>query len=157
FFVIDDLEFQGEPPTLPTEPPVVNIASPPDGAELAVSTIDIWGTVGGEGLLPYVTLNILYRQPPEWTAGPFTSVLDLTGTGTSRQFAFPPPGFSGVPLGPVTVTVTAENVAGLRGSASSTFNNMPVAIRNRYQSEGGEARFGPFRFGATDTGCVAAV
>ena len=90
-------------------PPVVQITSPANGAELDVSTIDIAGTVTGEGLLSPVKLTMTFARPPESTAPPFTSDLSLTGTGTTRQFSLL--GFTSVPLGPITVTVTAENFA----------------------------------------------
>src|SRR6266542_3963298 len=48
FQAIDDLELAGEPPApVPTQPPVVQITSPPNGAELDVISINIEGTVTG--------------------------------------------------------------------------------------------------------------
>lgn len=155
-FAIDDLEFDGEPPASPPPaPPVVQITSPANGAELDVSTIDIAGTVTGEGLLSPVKLTMTFARPPESTAPPFTSDLSLTGAGTTRQFSLP--GFTGVPLGPITVTVTAENFAAQQGTASITFTNLPTAIRNRFNAEGGAATFGAFRFGLFLNGCKVAV
>jgi hypothetical protein len=52
FESIDDLEFEGEPPPPPpNQPPVVQITSPANGADLDVATIDITGTATGEGLV----------------------------------------------------------------------------------------------------------
>jgi hypothetical protein len=156
YFAIDDLEFEGEPPgQVPTTPPVVQITSPVNGSEVDVSTIDIAGTVIGEGLLSPVTLTMLFARPPESTAPPFTSVIDLVGTGTTRQFSLP--GFTGVPLGPITVTVEAENTGALKGTGSSTFTNLPAAIRDRFTAEGGAATFGAFSFGLVSGGCRIAV
>jgi len=156
YFAIDDLEFEGEAPAQqPTTPPVVEITSPLNGAELDVSTIDIAGTVTGEGLLSPVKLTLPYAQPPESTAPPLSSVLALTGTGTTRQFSLQ--GFGGVPLGPITVTITAENSGALTGTGSVTFTNLPVAIRNRFTAEGGAATLGAFRFGLFLDGCKVAV
>lgn len=156
YFAIDDLEFEGEPPAPPPPtPPVVQITSPTDGAELDVSTIDIAGTVTGEGLLSSVALTLLYSLPPESTAPPFTSDLSLTGTGTTRQFSLP--GFTGVPLGPITVTVTAQNFAAQQGTDSITFTNLPAAIRSRFDQEKGAATLGEFRFGLVLNGCKIAV
>lgn len=153
-FAIDDLEFEGEPPQEPPAPPVVEITAPLNGAELDVLTIDIAGTVTGEGLRSAV-LTMTYGQPPESTAPPFTSALTLTGTGTTRQFSLP--GFTAVPLGPITVTVTVENIGALTGTGSVTFTNLPVAIRNRFAAEGGVASLGAFRFGLFAHGCKIAV
>lgn len=156
YFAIDDLEFDGEPPAPPPPtPPVVQFTSPPNGADLDVSTIDITGTVTGEGLLSPVKLTMTSAQPPESTAPPFTSDLALTGAGTTRQFSLP--GFAVVPLGPITVTVTAQNFVAQQGSASVTFTNLPAAIRSRFTAEGGAATLGVFRFGLFLGGCEVAV
>ena len=154
-FAIDDLEFEGEPATQPPTPPVVEITAPVNGAELDVSTVDIAGTVTGEGLLSSVNLTLIYGQPPESTAPPFTSDLALIGTGTTRQFSLP--GFSTVPLGPILVTVTAENSGALTGTGSVALTNMPVAIRDRFTAEGGAASLGAFGFGLFADGCKIAV
>jgi hypothetical protein len=154
-FAIDNLEFQGLAPTEPPPAPVVQITTPQNGAELDVSTIDIAGTVTGEGVVSPVKLTLVYRQPPESTAPPFGSDLVLTGTGTTRQFSLR--GFTGVPLGPITITVTAENFGGLQGTRSITFTNLPTAVRNRFTAEGGAATFGAFRFGVRPAGCTMAV
>ena len=154
---IDDLEFEGEPPSpVPTEPPVVQIISPANGADLDVDTIDINGTVTGEGLLSPVTSTFAYKQPPESTAPPLNLVFDLTGSGTTRQFQLPG-GFSGVPMGPITITAKAQNTGNLTGTATSTFNNLPAAIRDRFNADGGAAAFGAFRFGLVRGACKIAV
>jgi hypothetical protein len=156
FEAIDDLEFEGEPPApVPATPPVVQILSPANGVDRDLNQIDIAGTVTGEGLLSPVTMTMTSLRPLESSAPPFTSVIDLTGTGTTRSFALPI--FGQAPLGPITITVTAENIAGLRGSATSTFTNLPDAIRNRFAAEGGAATFGAFRFGLFLDGCKVAV
>jgi hypothetical protein len=153
-FAIDNLEFDGQPPVVPSTPPIVEITSPPNGAELDVATVDIAGTATGEGLVSAV-LTFDYRRPPESTAPTFTSDLALTGTGTTRQFALQ--GFTGVPLGPITVTVTAQNSGALTGTASVTFTNLPAGIRDRFAAEGGAATLGAFGFGLFADGCRIAV
>jgi len=155
YFAIDDLEFEGEEAPLSPPEPVVEITSPLNGAELNVSSIDIVGTVTGESLLSPVKLTMEYGRPPESTAPPFTSDLQLAGTSKTRQFSLPE--FSIVPLGPVTVTVLATNSGGLTGIASVTFNNLPAAIRNRFTAEGGAVSLGTFRFGLFMEGCKIAV
>lgn len=156
YFAIDDLEFDGQPPAPPPPAaPVVQITSPANGADLDVSTIDIAGTVTGEGLVSPAKLTVDFARPPGSTAPPFTSDLTLTGTGTTRQFSLP--GFTGVPLGPVSITVAAENFVAQQGSASITFTNLPVAIRNRFTAEGGAGVFGAFRFGVLGSACKVAV
>lgn len=154
-FAIDDLEFEGEPAAQPPTPPVVGITAPVNGAELDVSTIDIAGTVIGEGVLSPAKLTLAYGQPPESTAPPFTSDLALTGTGTTLQFLLP--GFGTVPLGPIEVTVTAEDSGALTGTGSVTFTNLPVAIRARFTVEGGVASLGIFRFGLFADACKIAI
>jgi hypothetical protein len=154
FESIDDLEFEGEPPP---QPPVVQITSPANGLDTDLSVFDITGTVTGDGLLSPVKLTITWLRPPEQSAAPpFTSDLSLTGTGTTRQFSLPG-GFSNAPLGSITVTITAENIGGLKGAASNKFTNLPLAIRNRFTAEGGGAVLGAFRFGLVDSACKIAV
>ena len=150
FESIDDLEFEGEPPPTPPPAPVVTITQPIDGINVDIPgdipKLDIAGTVTGEGLLSRVTVTVAFKRPPESaTLPPLTLELDLTGTGTTRQFSLPD-GMNGVPLGPITVTATAQNVGGLKGSATSTITNLPLAVRNRFITEGGAAVFGEFQY-----------
>ena len=139
FASIDDLEFSGEPPpAAPTEPPVVKLTQPVNGIDVDIPgdlpRLDIAGTVTGEGLLPQVTVTVAYKLPPESAnLPPLTIVLDLTGTGTTRQFVLPG-GMTPLPLGPITVTATAENIAALKGTATSTLTNLPLAVRNRFST-----------------------
>jgi hypothetical protein len=155
FEAIDDLEFDGTPAaTVPTEPPVVKVLSPASG-DRDLEQFDITGTVTGEGLLSPVTLTVQSLRPPESTAPPFTSVTDLLGTGTTRTFELAISGSA--PLGPVTVTASATNTGGLTGVGTSSFTNLPAAIRNRATAEGGSALLGAFRFGLFLAGCKMAV
>jgi hypothetical protein len=155
FESIDDLEFEGEPPPPPpTQPPTVTITQPPDGSDLDLVLINIVGTVTGDGLLPTVTIKVEWLQPPESTAPPFTSDVSLTGSGSTRQFSLP---FSGLPLGPSTITVEAENLANLKGTATSHITNLPAGIRNRFITQGGTAAVGSFRFGLSSSSCQIAV
>lgn len=156
---IDDLEFDGQPAAqVPTTPPVVTITSPVNGSDLDVNTIAITGTITGDGLLSSsVNMTVQWLRPPEQsTAPPFTSALVVTGTGTTRQFSLPG-GFTGVPLGPITVTVSAQNTGALTGTATSTFTNLPGGIRSRFTAQGGTAAMGAFRFGLSSNGCKIAV
>ena len=154
-YAIDDLEFDGEPAAPPPPPPQVVITSPPDGALFDTNAFTIEGTITGEGLLPTAKAFVEYGRPPE-QAGlpPFTTALSVFGTGTTRQFNLPG-GFQGAPLGPIKITVEAENFAALKGTATSTFTNMPLPIRNRAAAEG--AGIGDFRFGVFGAGCKVAV
>ncbi|HNO77984.1 MAG TPA: hypothetical protein PKN33_07970 [Phycisphaerae bacterium] len=159
FEEIDDLEFEGEPPAPPPLlAPVIVITTPEDGVDLDVDTLEIAGTVSGEGLLSPVRMTLDYRLPPESSAPPFTSALSLTGTGTERQFSLPG-GFGGLPMGPITLTVEAENTGGLKGTATATFNNLPTAIRDRIVQENlnGAPQLGEFSFGIVAGGCKIAV
>lgn len=153
---IDDLEIEGDPPPCPVDPPVVKITSPPNGAELDTDTLDIAGTVTGESLLPNLGVTLAYRHPPESTAAPTRLDFALPGSGATRQFSLPG-GFGGLPLGPITITAEAENAGGVKGSATSTVTNLPAAIRARFQSQGGQAALGQFRFGLSAGDCRIAV
>jgi hypothetical protein len=151
---IDDLEFEGEPPPPPPKkPPVVTITSPPNGADLDVSTIDLAGTVTGDGLLSPVNVVIEWLQQAGLNDLPLQ--IALTGPGTTKHFL--QSAFGVVPLGPVTVKVTAENSGALTRTATSTFMNLPAGIRNRFAAEGGAAVMGAFRFGIFGEGCKIAV
>jgi len=154
-YAIDDLEFDGRPPPPPPRPPQVVITSPPNGAEFDTDAFTIEGTITGQGLLPAAQATVEFGRPPEQTsAPPFTTALSVFGTGTTRQFNLPG-GFNGPPLGPIRITVEAENFTGAKGSATSTITNLPLAIRNRAAAEG--AALGDFRFGVFASGCKIAV
>ena len=152
FASIDDLEFSGQPPPAPpTQPPVVQLTQPVNGIDVDIPgdlpRLDIAGTVTGEGLLPQVTVTVAYKRPPgSENLPPLTIVLDLTGTGTTRQFVLEG-GMTPLPLGPITVTATAENIAALKGTATSTLTNLPLAVRNRFGTDGGAGTYGDFQYG----------
>jgi hypothetical protein len=154
-FGIDDLEIEGDPAPPPPPAPRVVFISPIDGAEIDATTMAITGTVTGDGLLSSVTLTMLFARPPESTAPPFQSSLPLNGAGQARTFAIPD--FSIVPLGPISLTVRAENIGGAAGVGSVKINNLPTAIRSRLATEGGPAAFGGFSFGLYASGCRIAV
>jgi len=151
---IDDLEFEGKkPPPPPKKPPVVKIMSPPNGADLDVSTIDLAGTVTGAGLISPVNVVIESLQQTGLNDQPLQ--IALTGSGSTKHFL--QSAFGVVPMGPVTVKVTAENSAAMTGTTTSTFMNLPAGIRNRFAAEGGAAMLGTFRFGIFGEGCKIAV
>ncbi len=154
-FGIDDLEFDGVAPPPPPPPPVVAITAPADGSALDQATLDIAGTVTGQALVSPVTMTVDYRLPPESTAPVFVSDLSLTGAGTTRSFGLQ--GFTGLPMGPITITVDASNAGGVHGSASATFTNLPAPILSRLAAEGGPGAAGAFDFGLTSQGCRMAV
>lgn len=156
FEAIDDLEFDGDPPPPPpATAPVVQITSPVNGSAIDSERVDLLGTVTGDGLLSPVFFTMEETRPPGNTAPPFRSAMELTGTGTTRNFA--QPNFGILPLGPITFRVEAENAGGLKGSAAVTITNMPQAIQDRFNAEGGAAVFGAFRFGFFGNGCRFAV
>lgn len=149
YFFIDDLEFEGNlPAPVPTTAPVAQITSPINGSEVGDSTFDFAGTVTGEGLVSPVTVTTALGQPPGSHVPPRTSSLDLTGTGTTRSFFSSGQANGSYPLGPITFTVEAWNTGGLKGTASVTVSNLPLAIRNRFAAEGGAAAFGTLSFGS---------
>jgi hypothetical protein len=155
-YAIDDVEFDGSAPPPPPAPPQVVITSPPHGAELDTNTFALDGTITGEGLLSTANATIEYGRPPEQTtAPPFKTALPVSGSGTTRQFTLPG-GFNGVPLGPITITVEAENFGGLKGTATTAITNLPLPIKERAAREGAGA-LGGFRFGVFGDGCKIAV
>jgi len=160
FASIDDLEFQGNPaPPLPTGPPVVHLTQPVDGINVDIPNdlprLDIAGTVTGDGLPSYVTVTVGFKRPPESAnLPPLTLVLELTGTGTTRQFTLPG-GMTPLPLGPNVITATAENTAALKGTATSTVTNFPQAVRDRFGVEGGAGLFGEFQYGLLGACAIA--
>ena len=151
YFAMDDLEFDGVPPPPPPLPPVVAFSTPLDGAVLDTETLDIAGTVTGEGLLSPVKLTIIYARPPESTAPPFSSDLELIGTGSTRSFSMP--GFTRLPMGLITISIVAGNSGGEDGAATISITNLPAAISSRFTAEGGNLAFGAFRFGLFLQGC----
>jgi hypothetical protein len=151
---IDDLEFEGKPPPPPPKKrPVVKITSPPNGANLDLSTIDLAGTVTGGGLLSPV--NVVIQSLQQAGLNDLPLQIALTGSGSTKHFL--QSAFGVVPLGPVTVRVAAQNTGALTGTATSTFVNLPADIRNRFAAEGGTAMLGAFRFGIYGEGCRIAV
>ena len=154
-FGIDDLQFDGSPPPPPPPPPVVAFTNPLDGAAVDVDTLDIAGTVTGQALISPVRMTLLYRLPPESTAPPFESDLSLNGNGSRRSFDLT--GFTGLPMGPISITVDASNAGGVHGSATVTLTNLPDPIRVRRDAEGGTGALGDFAFGLTTTGCRMAI
>jgi hypothetical protein len=160
FASIDDLEFQGDTPApLPTEAPVVQLTQPINGIDVDIPgdipRLDIEGTVAGEGLTPQITVTVGFKRPPESaTLPPLTLVLDLIGTGTTRHFTLPG-GMTPLPLGPITITATAENISGLKGTATSTLINLPRAVRDRFGNDGGAAAYGDFQYGLLGSCAVA--
>jgi hypothetical protein len=154
-YAIDDLEFDGSPAEPPPAAPQVVITSPQNGAQLDTQMFSLDGTITGQGLLSTAKATIEYGRPPDQTAPPFTTALSVVGTGTTRQFTLPG-GFNGVPLGPIKITVEAENFAAVKGTATTTITNLPQPIRDRAASEGA-ATLGDFRFGVFPEGCKVAV
>jgi hypothetical protein len=160
FASIDDLEFQGDPAaSLPTEAPVVQLTQPVNGINVDIPNdiprLDIAGTVTGDGLPSQVTVTVGFKRPPgSANLPPLTLVLELTGTGTTRQFTLPG-GMTPLPLGPIVVTATAENIAALKGTATSTLANLPQAVRDRFNSEGGAAVLGEFQYGLLGSCAIA--
>lgn len=160
FASIDDLEFQGDAPApLPTEAPVIQITQPVNGIDVDIPgdipRLQVEGTVTGEGLPAQVTVTLGFKRPPESASlPPLTLVLDLTGTGTTRQFALPG-GMTPLPLGPITITATAENIGGLKGTATNTLTNLPRAVRDRFGTDGGAAAYGAFQYGLLGACAIA--
>jgi hypothetical protein len=146
FHAIDDLEFDGDAAVdVPKTAPTVRITAPRNRAELTTPTFTVVGTVTGKQLSAAATLKVQVQRPPgSTTTSVSTYPVTLAGTGTTRSFAQAVT----LGLGPNTITMEAENAAGLRGRATATVRSLPPAIRSRISAEGGEASFGAFSFGS---------
>ncbi|MFL6546621.1 MAG: LGFP repeat-containing protein, partial [Candidatus Udaeobacter sp.] len=159
--VLDDLEFDGAPPTdLPKEPPKIGITDPePAARQTTNTTIIVEGNVVGPGVGSTAVLKVHVPRPPgSTTTADFTVPLTLVQLGTTNTHRFTQSvTLSGV--GPQTLTVEAENSGGFRGQASIVVDSMPAALRARFQAEGGAANLGNFAFGsAVNIGsCIYAV
>jgi hypothetical protein len=154
FEAIDDLEFQGgEPGPLPTEPPQVQIITPIDNQQFVDATIRVSGTVSGPQVVSPGRLAVEVRRPPESNVpSTSTSFLQLTGSESLKNFSL----VRRFELGPQTLTVTAENSAGLIGTHSVQITYLPQVIRGRVASEG-ENTLGDFQFGGRAENCSYAV
>jgi hypothetical protein len=151
--LIDDLVVEGTTVIGPTTPPTVAFTNPPQNAALSPGPLVLRGTVTGDGLLGQITLRVAFGLPGDSTAPPSINTVALTGSGTRRTFALNYSTIAGV----YTVTAMASNSSNLQGTATVHFTALPDAIRARYTASGGAAVFGNLRFGAGETGCVAAV
>jgi hypothetical protein len=124
---VDDLTFDGKPPAIvPADTPVVTITSNATGATIDAATETLTGTVTGNGLPAQVTVTIDHGRGPGDQAPPDSAVIPLVGAGTTRTFAGP----IRLPLGPVTITVTAENSGGLDGKDAVSLTNLPALARD---------------------------
>jgi len=154
FEAIDDLTFTGKKGTLPNTAPVVKITSPANGAELNSQNALLTGTITGASLLPNPVATMDIPGPPGAPPPPFTFSLPMTGSGNVHNFSWS----GGTGLGPQTLTVKATNIAGLTGTASVKFDYLPQAIKDRFQNEGGAAKFGSFVYGiGGGLGCTIAI
>ena len=149
---IDDLELDGDPPVpLPTTPPVLQLTSPPQPLLIDVdhgftASVHIAGRVGGEALMPTITVTIDLPGPPDSQAPATNIQVALAGTGKSRTFAANPQ----VTLGHSSLVITATNIAGLSTTAAVEVVYLPAAIRERFRRSGGTRAFGALRYGAID-------
>ena len=142
FETIRGLEYEGAGPgNLPTEAPSVSIETPSSGAELDVTELTISGRIQGEQLLS-VKLTTRFGMPPKSTIPPSTSSVSPTVEGGGASFELT----MLAPLGDVAITVSCENVAGLRGEDVVAFSNLPAKLRSHYADMGGEAAVGPLQY-----------
>lgn len=124
---LDDLTFEGNPAAVvPSDTPVVTITSNATGSTIDAAGETLTGTVSGNGLPPQVTVTIDHLRGPGDQAPPDGAVIALVGTGTTRTFSGP----IRLPLGGVTITVTAENTGGIDGKTSVSLVNLPPLARD---------------------------
>jgi hypothetical protein len=141
---IDDLSFTGNTPaTVPTDTPVVTITSSSSGSFVDATSATLTGTVIGNGLLSQVAVSIEHLRAPGDLAPADSTVLALTGTGTTRTFSGP----VRLPLGGVTITVMAKNSGGLEGKTSVSFTNLPAQARDTV------GNLGPLAWGVSSATC----
>ena len=97
-------------------------------------------------------MTVAFKRPPQSAnLPPLTLALELTGTGATGQFSLPG-GMTPLPLGPVIVTATAQNIAALKGTA--TIGVGLIAVRNRFVV-GGARLHGEFQYGLLGACAIA--
>ncbi len=154
--IIDDLEFDGDPPPIvPKTPPRITILAPTPGQQVTDPAFKVRGRVVGPQISPQATIKVSVLRPPGSTVTSVSTYpIILSGTGNTRTFAQ----VVNLGVGPITVTASAENSGGHVGHKSVVVNYLPQAIRNRIASEGGIASLGGFVFGSLPLGpCTYAV
>jgi hypothetical protein len=151
--MIDDLQFVGPPPTdVPKDPPTIVITDPEPATRVTTNTtVVVEGRVEGPGVGTSATLKVHIPRPPSSsTTADFNHDVTLTQLGTSKTTHTFSQSITLSGIGPQTITVDAENSAGLHGHASIVVDSMPAAIRARFQAEGGTGAFGNFAFGSVN-------
>jgi hypothetical protein len=149
--IIDDLEFDGGPPSdVPKEPPKITLTSPRPSQQTNNATVTVAGTVTGPGVATGAILKLHIPRPPgSSSTADYNSALTLQATANKNVHRFSQPlVFTGI--GPQTITVDAENSGGFHGKASVVVDYMPAALRTRVQSEGGTGSLGNFTFGSVN-------
>ncbi len=151
FESIDDLEIRGEAPgDLPTEAPVVTITQPQDFTERTGAQITLSGTVTGEEIVSPIFVDVEVARPAGSNAPTTTTFsVALNGNGTRRTFSQD----LGISLGWQSLTVRAENSAGLTGSAVVNVRFLPQPIRDRLALEMQNGGVGSFLFGGSSADC----
>jgi len=146
--VIDDLTFTGAAGDgLPKQPPTVTISSPKPGQQTGAATFLVEGTVTGPQVDPHAVLKVHIQRPPgSTTTADFTYPIQLVDRGPADMKFFTQTISLGV--GPNTITMDAENSAGLHGKATSVLDALPDPIRARLRQEGGTTAVGAFAFGS---------
>jgi hypothetical protein len=158
--VIDDLQFGGGGSvTPPPSAPVVTITAPVGTTDFVDNPFQLTGTVAGQGLLTNVQVVMQLQTPPPTPGVPTVNngIIPLTLSANGGTFdsasAGSTAGFGKLLMGTYLVTVTATNVAGATGTASTTFTNLPQAVG----ADASENLFGAFQFAETaEGGCQIA-
>jgi hypothetical protein len=151
FELIDDLEFEGQPaPDPQTINPVIKINSPTNGEIITNNSILVEGTITGNDLKPISQLVLSSAGPVgKGTLPPFSTSINLNGSGNNRTFSINIP--SG--LGVESLTISATNNIGIIGSGTVKFINLPASINNF----SGLSSFGNLQWAIIDNGCQIAV
>ncbi len=152
--VIDDLEFEGRVVSgTDIASPIVAITSPINGEVVDTNNIEISGTISGENILPTARLLIEYRDPRPSHTRILIAYITLSGSGSLRTFAL---SYGTLPIGPIVVTIEAENTYGRTGSSSVNIDNMPSLILERYSDVSADV-LGSFNYGLRKQDCIIAV
>jgi hypothetical protein len=146
--VLDDLTFEGlGGGGGPTNPPTVTISSPKPSQQTSATTFLVEGTVTGPQVDAHAVLRVHVARPPGSTVtADFAYPINLVNRGPGNIRFFSQEVSLGI--GPQTITMDAENSAGLHGKASVVIDALPDPIRARLRQEGGAAAFGAFVFGS---------
>jgi hypothetical protein len=146
--MIDNLQIVGEPPPPPTgAQPQVVITTPASGIT-DITSVVLSGTVTGTNIVQNATFTVEFQAPPP---GPTVVKTEFSLTPTSDPTKFTFLVSKAIPPGTVTLTIEAQNIFGVKGSADVVLTNLPSSVLAQCTSTGA---LGAFQYGVTEPKCI---